>query len=167
VRQYLYKQPHTHPDTFVFFAPTPQSISAVSTRSNSHPRHSFTRFDTFTMKYTTTILALVAAVAAQSIADLPSCSLSCVLQGVQGTGCSTTDFACSCQKADVLTPIVTPCVQSACPDAADQAKVISTLEGICAGAGFPINVPEPAPSSAEPSAEPTVETSGTFNISYT
>lgn len=110
------------------------------------------------MKYATTVLAIAVAVAAQGIADLPSCSLSCVLEGVQGTGCSTTDFACSCGKADVLTPIVTPCVQKACPDAADQAKVISTLEGICAAAGVPINVPEPSSSSVEP----TVETSGTF-----
>ncbi|KAK3215824.1 hypothetical protein GRF29_8g1189696 [Pseudopithomyces chartarum] len=110
------------------------------------------------MKYTFALAALVAFTSAQSIADLPTCSLSCVVNGVTEIGCSATDFECSCTKADQLTPAITPCVLEACPSPADQAKVISTLEGICAAAGFPIDVPEPtsaAPSSAAPtSAEP-------------
>ncbi len=51
------------------------------------------------MKYTFTVAAFLALATAQSIADLPSCSLSCVLTGVTATGCSPTDFACSCGKA--------------------------------------------------------------------
>ncbi|KAF1978963.1 hypothetical protein BU23DRAFT_563829 [Bimuria novae-zelandiae CBS 107.79] len=105
------------------------------------------------MKYTFTLAALAALSAAQSIADLPTCSLSCVVEGVSGIGCSATDFACSCSKAAELTPAITPCVQGACADAADQAKVISVLEGICASAGFPINVP--APTAPEGTPAPT------------
>ncbi|KAJ4351980.1 uncharacterized protein N0V89_007325 [Didymosphaeria variabile] len=128
------------------------------------------------MKYTFTIAALAAFTAAQSIADLPSCSLSCVVTGVSGIGCSATDFECSCTKADQLTPAITPCVQSACPSTADQQKVITVLEGICAAAGIPIDVPAPgasssaaaAPTSAAPepseteassSVAPTIQTS--------
>ncbi|KAL5391797.1 hypothetical protein DPSP01_001086 [Paraphaeosphaeria sporulosa] len=135
------------------------------------------------MKYTFTIAALAALTAAQSIADLPSCSLSCVVSGVSSIGCSATDFECSCTKADQLTPAITPCVQKACPSAADQAKVITVLEGICAAAGFPISVPAPgasssaapAPTSAapEPSKEasssvaPTIQTSAPATPSKT
>jgi hypothetical protein len=105
------------------------------------------------MKYTSAILALAAVAVAQTISDLPSCSLACVANGVTGVGCSITDFKCACGKADQLTPSVTPCVQKACSEAADQAKVISVLEGICAGAGVPITVPEPvASSSAAPAS---------------
>ncbi|KAF2251426.1 hypothetical protein BU26DRAFT_563363 [Trematosphaeria pertusa] len=113
------------------------------------------------MKYTLTLAAIAAFAAAQTITDLPSCSLQCVASGVTGVGCELTDFECSCKKADELTPKVTPCVQQACPDAADQQKVISTLEGICASAGFPITVPEPEASSTavESSEAPSVETS--------
>ncbi|KAF2440106.1 hypothetical protein P171DRAFT_435914 [Karstenula rhodostoma CBS 690.94] len=127
------------------------------------------------MKYIFTIAALAALTAAQSIADLPSCSLSCVVSGVSSIGCSATDFECSCTKADQLTPAVTPCVQKACTSTADQVKVITVLEGLCAAAGFPIDVPvhaasssaAPAPSSAAPqssevassSVAPTIQTS--------
>ncbi|KAF2462835.1 uncharacterized protein BDR25DRAFT_298927 [Lindgomyces ingoldianus] len=101
------------------------------------------------MKYTTAILALAAAVSAQGISDIPSCALACVATGVQGVGCSITDFKCACGKADQLTPAITPCVQSAC-SAADEAKVITVLGGICAAAGVPINVSTPPASSAAP-----------------
>ncbi|KAL5424570.1 hypothetical protein PMIN04_003107 [Paraphaeosphaeria minitans] len=152
------------------------------------------------MKYIFTIAALAALTAAQTIADLPSCSLSCVVSGVSGIGCSATDFECSCTKADQLTPAVcrssihtlslrlnqsqiTPCVQNACPSAADQAKVITVLEGICAAAGSPIDVPAPgasssaaqAPTSAAPgpsqeassSVAPTIQTSAPATLSKT
>ncbi|KAF9732359.1 hypothetical protein PMIN06_002089 [Paraphaeosphaeria minitans] len=135
------------------------------------------------MKYIFTIAALAALTAAQTIADLPSCSLSCVVSGVSGIGCSATDFECSCTKADQLTPAITPCVQNACPSAADQAKVITVLEGICAAAGSPIDVPAPgasssaaqAPTSAAPgpsqeassSVAPTIQTSAPATLSKT
>lgn len=110
------------------------------------------------MKYTLTLAAIAAIATAQTIADLPTCSITCVANGVTGVGCGLTDFACSCQKAAELTPLVTPCVQEACTDPAEQAKVITVLEGICANAGFPIDIPEPgtgSSSSAPPPAEST------------
>lgn len=117
------------------------------------------------MKYALSLAAVLAIATAQSVTDIPSCALQCVANGVTGVGCELTDFKCSCGKADQLTPAVTPCVQQACSDVADQQKVVTTLEGICAAAGVPITVPEPGASSApaeESSAAPTVETSGTL-----
>jgi hypothetical protein len=64
------------------------------------------------MKYTFTIAALAAFVAAQSIADLPSCSLSCVVTAASTIGCSATDLECACSKADQLTPAVRFLVQT-------------------------------------------------------
>lgn len=141
------------------------------------------------MKATFVIAAFAALTAAQSIADLPQCSLSCLLSGVSATGCGSTDLACACKNADKLTPSVVPCVQKACPSSSDQEKVMSVLSGLCAAAGQPINAPAPAPSSpaAAPSAEkpapsaekpapsaekpassaaPTVQTSGMFSRKF-
>lgn len=106
------------------------------------------------MKYTFTLAAVVAIAAAQGIADIPSCSLSCFTSALPSTGCGLTDFKCSCAKADTLTPALVPCVQKACPSAADQQKVIEVLGAICAAAGVPINPPSaPAPSSPAPAPE--------------
>ncbi|KAJ4984243.1 hypothetical protein SVAN01_10284 [Stagonosporopsis vannaccii] len=118
------------------------------------------------MKSTLILASFAAIVASQGIADLPTCSLSCLTTAITGLECGLTDFACSCQKASELTPVVTPCVRSACSDPADQSKTIEVLAGICAAAGFPIEVPEPSatsavplptPTSADPAPEPTTE----------
>lgn len=115
-----------------------------------------------TMKSAIILTALTAIVASQGIADLPTCSLGCLTTAISGLGCGITDFACSCQKASQLTPVVTPCVQSACSDPADQSKTIEVLAGICAAAGFPIEVPAPPAASSSavplPTPEPTAET---------
>ena len=107
------------------------------------------------MKTSLIISALTALVAAQGIADLPACSLSCLTTAISGLGCGITDFACSCQKASELTPVVTPCVQTACSDPADQSKTIEVLAGICAAAGSPIEVPSAPSSSITPEPLPT------------
>ncbi|KAF9701072.1 hypothetical protein EKO04_001074 [Ascochyta lentis] len=93
------------------------------------------------MKNTILITAMTAFAAAQTITDLPSCSLACLASSIGGLGCGLTDFACSCQKASQLTPVVTPCVQTACTDPAEQSKTIKVLSEICAAAGFPIEIP--------------------------
>lgn len=113
------------------------------------------RIKSTTMKSTLILATLTALVAAQGIADLPSCSLSCLTTAITGLECGITDFACSCQKSSELTPVVTPCVQSACSDPADQSKTIEVLGGICAAAGFPIEVPVPSATSAVPLPTPT------------
>ncbi|KZM20188.1 uncharacterized protein EKO05_0001092 [Ascochyta rabiei] len=105
------------------------------------------------MKYTIFVGAVTAFAAAQTITDLPPCSLECLAGAIGGLGCGLTDFACSCQKASQLTPVVTPCVQNACTDPADQSKIIEVLSKICAAAGFPIEAPA-APASS-PVVEPT------------
>ncbi|PSN72492.1 hypothetical protein BS50DRAFT_253052 [Corynespora cassiicola Philippines] len=104
------------------------------------------------MKYSFALAALAAYVSAQSITDLPSCSYSCLSSGVQEVGCGLTDFKCSCGKVAELTPKLTPCVQSACSDIADQEKVLTTLEAICASAGSPIEPSVPGVSSAPASS---------------
>lgn len=107
------------------------------------------------MKFTLAVAAaIIAFVQAQSISDLPSCSLSCIVTAVEGTGCGVTDYACACGKAAQLTASVTPCVESAC-DAADQAKVVSVLEGICSSVGVPITISTPATSSSAPASSST------------
>ncbi|KAJ4359160.1 hypothetical protein N0V95_002412 [Ascochyta clinopodiicola] len=100
------------------------------------------------MKYTIFISAITAFTAAQTITDLPPCSLECLASAIGGLDCDLTDFACSCQKASQLTPVVTPCVQNACADAADQSKTSEVLSQICAAVGFPIGVPAAPASSA-------------------
>ncbi|KAH6644296.1 hypothetical protein C7974DRAFT_18125 [Boeremia exigua] len=100
------------------------------------------------MRNTFIFTTLTALVASQGIADLPVCSLTCLTTAIGGLGCGITDFACSCQKASELTPVVTPCVQTDCSNPADQAKTIEVLAAICAVAGFPIEVPTPPASSA-------------------
>lgn len=39
------------------------------------------------MKYALAAAALVAAVSAQAITDIPSCALNCVIQGIGEVGC--------------------------------------------------------------------------------
>ncbi|KAF3046780.1 hypothetical protein E8E11_008908 [Didymella keratinophila] len=110
------------------------------------------------MKNALIVSAITALAAAQGIADLPACSLTCLTSAIPSLGCGLTDFACSCKKADTLTPQLTPCVQSACKDEADQAKVLTVLSSICAAAGVPIEAPAPATSTiADPSPAPTSE----------
>lgn len=110
------------------------------------------------MKNALVISAITALAAAQGIADLPSCSLTCLTSAIPSLGCDLTDFACSCKKASTLTPSLTPCVQSACKDTADQAKVLTVLSEICAAAGVPIETPAPATSTiADPSPAPISE----------
>lgn len=133
------------------------------------------------MKSYVAIGALLAALtSAQSIGDLPTCSLTCIVNGVSGVGCSATDFACSCGKSAQLSASVTPCVQSAC-SAADQQKVITVLEGICKSVGITITLgtggatssaAPPASSSAAPPASssseaaPPASSSGSGSGSY-
>lgn len=110
------------------------------------------------MKNALIFSAITALVAAQGIADLPSCSLQCLASAIPALGCELTDFACSCKQADKLTPNVTPCVQTSCTDSADQAKTIEVLSAICAAVNFPIEVPAPSSSAAaKPTLAPTTE----------
>jgi len=93
------------------------------------------------------IAVALASVASAQLADIPSCALQCFIDALSADGCSSlTDFACHCKKTDLI-PTVEPCVQKAC-SAADQAKVITAVEGTCASAGVPITISTPAASAA-------------------
>jgi len=117
------------------------------------------------MKASFAALAIaLASVASAQLDNIPSCALSCFVTVLTTDGCSgLTDFACHCKKTDLI-PKVTPCVQSSC-SAADQAKVITAVEGTCAEAGVPLSLSAPggasstpAPSSAAPSSAPVSST---------
>jgi len=107
------------------------------------------------MKNTLIITAFAALAAAQSITDLPTCSLSCLTTAIPQLGCGLTDLKCSCQKAGELTPILTPCVQKSCSEA-DQKKTLEVLAAICAASGAPISTP-PASSAVVPEETATPE----------
>ncbi|OCK97775.1 CFEM-domain-containing protein [Cenococcum geophilum 1.58] len=105
----------------------------------------------------------LASVATSQLANIPSCALNCFVSALTTDGCSgLTDFACHCKKTDLI-PSVTPCVQAAC-SAADQAKVITAVEGTCASAGVTISV---APATSAASASSSVDTSSTPEVSST
>lgn len=107
------------------------------------------------MKNTLIITAFAALAAAQSITDLPTCSLSCLTTAIPQLGCGLTDLKCSCQKAGELTPILTQCVQKSCSEA-DQKKTLEVLAAICAASGAPISTP-PASSAVVPEETATPE----------
>jgi hypothetical protein len=107
------------------------------------------------MKNTFIITAFAALAAAQSISDLPTCSLSCLTTAIPQLGCGLTDLKCSCQKAGELTPILTSCVQKSCSEA-DQKKTLEVLAAICAANGAAISTP-PASSAVAPEETATPE----------
>ena len=71
------------------------------------------------MKYSAVILAFVAAVAAQSAAELaaaiPACAKPALDEAAGSVGCEVTDYACQCgPKKEELTQLARPKVLEAC-----------------------------------------------------
>ncbi|KAF2655640.1 hypothetical protein K491DRAFT_678706 [Lophiostoma macrostomum CBS 122681] len=102
------------------------------------------------MKSFTLLLALAAIATSWSIAELPSCSMLCLQEGLEEVQCSIADYKCSCSKAEQLLPIVGPCVQNACSAPEDQQKVSDVLAGICEDVGLPITIAVREPVSSAP-----------------
>ncbi|PSR79085.1 hypothetical protein BD289DRAFT_455985 [Coniella lustricola] len=48
------------------------------------------------------------------VAELPSCSTSCLTDGAADAGCSTTDYSCMCSNMDAVTANVSTCLASSC-----------------------------------------------------
>jgi cobalamin biosynthesis Mg chelatase CobN len=106
-------------------------------------------------------IALFASVAFAQLPDIPTCAYQCFLTALTTDGCTQlTDFACHCQKPELITT-VQPCVEKACtPD--EIAKILTTVQSTCAGVGHPISIPNaggssstsapPAQSSSKPAA---------------
>lgn len=64
-----------------------------------------------------TVLGLVAAQSsdvASLVAELPSCSLTCLLAGASAADCESMDYACQCGKQDVIVANATSCLTSSC-----------------------------------------------------
>ncbi|TID24966.1 hypothetical protein E6O75_ATG04171 [Venturia nashicola] len=80
------------------------------------------------------LLSLFSSAAyAVSIADLPTCSVSCFATAIGSTSCALTDTACQCGDAKAaITASVTPCIMTSCTDAADQAKTLTVANELCA-----------------------------------
>lgn len=64
-----------------------------------------------------TVLGLVAAQSsdvASLVAELPSCSLTCLLAGASAADCESMDYSCQCGKQDVIVANATSCLTSSC-----------------------------------------------------
>ncbi|RVD88266.1 uncharacterized protein DFL_002456 [Arthrobotrys flagrans] len=107
------------------------------------------------MKFSAIAVAtVVAVVSAQGIADIPACAQTCLLPALQATGCSLTDFACSCSNEQFVSDS-TDCIEDAC-SAADVAKAAKATYELCKSAGVEIETRAPAgPTTAAPEPEPT------------
>ncbi|KAF3208515.1 hypothetical protein TWF106_011410 [Orbilia oligospora] len=105
------------------------------------------------MKFSAVALAtVVAVVSAQGIADIPACAQTCLLPALQATGCSLTDFKCSCSNKSFVADS-TDCIEQSC-SAADIAKAAKATYELCKAAGVEIVTRAP-PAAATTSAAPT------------
>ncbi|GIK05663.1 hypothetical protein Aspvir_009776 [Aspergillus viridinutans] len=112
------------------------------------------------------IALLAAGLVSAQLPNVPACSLNCFVSALSADGCSSlTDFACHCQKPD-LVPSITPCVQSAC-NIADQSSVSSAVVSQCSAAGHPISVPSVGAASTTASETTTTTESSTQTVTTT
>jgi hypothetical protein len=89
------------------------------------------------MKYTIILAALSAYVAAQTVDDLPACSVDCLTNGMSKAGCDTTDTTCACSKAEAINEDITPCIEREC-SSWDDYEFRYIVTEICYNAGVPI-----------------------------
>ena len=67
------------------------------------------------MKYSLAILAVAAAVSAQSLGDVPKCAIPCLDEGIASeTSCDKTDIACVCENFEKIQGAATSCVLKDC-----------------------------------------------------
>ncbi|KAF3915976.1 hypothetical protein AA313_de0208042 [Arthrobotrys entomopaga] len=102
------------------------------------------------MKFSAVTLVAVAAVAsAQSIADIPACAQTCLLPALQATGCSLTDFKCSCSNEDFVSGS-TACILKACSPS-DAEKAAKATYELCQSVGVTIHT-QPIPGATTSAA---------------
>ncbi|KXH26105.1 CFEM domain-containing protein [Colletotrichum salicis] len=78
------------------------------------------------MKFSAAIIAFAGLVAAQSLADVPTCAQKCLADAVTSTGkCTAGDISCLCSPANYQAIVTagTPCVLASC--GADVAVSVS------------------------------------------
>ncbi|KAK3806811.1 MAG: hypothetical protein J3Q66DRAFT_257372, partial [Benniella sp.] len=76
-------------------------------------------------------LAMARPIAAQSIGDIPDCAQTCLLPALQATGCTLTDFTCSCMNKEFISGS-TACILKEC--SREDAKAAS-IDNICKAVG--------------------------------
>ncbi|KAF7154967.1 hypothetical protein CNMCM5623_003225 [Aspergillus felis] len=112
------------------------------------------------------IALLAAGLASAQLPNVPNCSLNCFVSALSADGCSSLlDFACHCQKPELVSSI-TPCVQSSC-NVADQSSVSSAVVSQCSAAGHPISVPSVGAASTTASETTTTTASSTQTVTTT
>merc|ERR1711879_17317 len=71
---------------------------------------------------------------AQSVADLPTCSLPCFATTPSSNGCQLTDVPCLCADTAFQTAVAA-CIQVSCTDAADLQGAATVGAALCQGQG--------------------------------
>ncbi|KZZ93039.1 Extracellular membrane protein, CFEM domain protein [Ascosphaera apis ARSEF 7405] len=88
------------------------------------------------MKFTAAaFLGLAALASAQSLADIPKCALSCVAGGLP-ENCHL-EAKCICSDKDFLAKM-SCCLVDACPDPADQKKIMGVAHAVCNSVGVDV-----------------------------
>lgn len=107
------------------------------------------------MKFSLAILAVAAVAQAQTAASIPKCAVPCLDDAVKAnTKCSTTDYACICQKANfsAVQGAATGCVIEKCGSDVALSKVLPAVQALCAAAGKPSSTAVAAPSTSAEAA---------------
>ncbi|POS78689.1 hypothetical protein DHEL01_v202932 [Diaporthe helianthi] len=100
------------------------------------------------------VLGLVAAQSsdvASIIAELPSCSLTCLLAGASAADCESTDYSCQCGKQDIIVTNATSCLTSSC-NTNDIAKTQTVSQQLCEAVAGGNSSTSASPSGSSPSA---------------
>jgi hypothetical protein len=84
------------------------------------------------MKYSFAFAALVAAVQAQSLGDVPKCAIPCLDKAIASeSSCDKTDLACVCKNFDDIRSAATSCVIDECGSDVAINEVLPATEKLC------------------------------------
>jgi hypothetical protein len=86
------------------------------------------------MKYFITLAGLAALISAQTVDDLPQCSVECLYNGMKLAGCAVDNIQCACVKADTINNDISPCLKTAC-DSVDENSFRDLATQICKNVG--------------------------------
>jgi hypothetical protein len=86
------------------------------------------------MKYFFTLAGLAALISAQTVDDLPPCSVTCLLNGMKLAGCAVDDLQCACVNAGTMNNDISPCLKTAC-DSVDENTFRDLATQICKNVG--------------------------------
>jgi len=116
------------------------------------------------MKYAFVAAALVAAVGAQTLADIPSCALPCIDDAVGSTtSCDTTDLVCICKDSNfsAIQGAATSCVIDKCGADVALNKVLPATEALCSAQGGGSDTTSAAAETSSEAAATTSEAAAT------